>query len=70
MLIVNLGPTEIVILLIVLLSLAVPIVAIAAVVVFLARRKSRGSLKKSKSCAYTSAVDAKVCQFCGKELTQ
>ena len=65
----NLGLTEIVILLIV---LGMPIVVIVAVVLFITGRskKSRDDMKKCSFCAYTIPADAKVCQFCGSELVQ
>ena len=68
MLIANLGPTEIIILLIVVLSLALPVVLILAVVFLLVskRKSSQAAIKKCNSCGFTLPVDARVCQHCGR----
>ena len=72
MLIGALGTPEILVILIVLLlSVGLPVVLIVALVLFLNRRKNLNApMKKCAFCAYSIPAEAKVCRFCGRELTQ
>lgn len=68
----GLGPTEIILILtVLLLFVGGPIVLIVALVLFFNRGKnSTAGMKKCAFCAYLIPVEATVCRFCGRELAQ
>jgi hypothetical protein len=72
MLVGGLGIPEIIIILIVLLMVVGVPIAIIALVLFLIKRSknSNAGMKKCAFCAYSIPAEAKVCRFCGRELTQ
>ena len=65
----GLGPTELILILtVLLLFVGAPIVLIVALVLFFNRRKnSTAGMKKCGFCGYSIPVEGTVCQSCSRE---
>ena len=66
----NLGPTEIILISIVFLVVVVVPIALIGMAVYFAMRggKSNSQVKKCAFCGYAVPVAATVCQYCGRDL--
>jgi hypothetical protein len=64
------GTTEIIVILAFLFLLAVPVIIVVGVVLLANRNKqSNANLKPCPFCAEMIQVQAKVCRFCGRDLS-
>lgn len=67
----GLGPTEIIVIsIVVLFMVAVPVAVIVVLYLVMRRKSSSARTKKCSFCDYSIPVEATVCQFCGRELAQ